>query len=41
MEDSDQIVTIVLFFSFIILACRQGEKTTYKDKDIDDYWSGD
>ena len=39
MEDSDQFVTIVLFFSFFILACRQGGKTTHRDKDIDDYWS--
>jgi hypothetical protein len=32
---------IILFFSLFILACTKGEKTTYRDKDIDDYWSGD
>lgn len=41
MNDFDPFIFTVLFFSFIILACRQGAKTTYKDKDIDDYWSGD
>ena len=32
---------IIMFFSLLILACTKGEKTTYRDKDIDDYWSGD
>jgi hypothetical protein len=32
---------IIMFFSLLILACTGGEKTSYKDKDIDDYWSGD
>ena len=32
---------IVMVISLIILAFTKGDKTTYRDKDIGDYWSGD
>ena len=41
MNNFDPFIFTALLFSFIVMAFRKGEKTTYKDKDIDDYWSGD
>ena len=31
----------LIFFAFLILAFTKGEKTSHRDNDIDDYWSGD
>ena len=39
MSVFDPIGFIVMVFSLLVLACRQGGKTTHRDKDIDDYWS--
>ncbi len=32
-------ITIILFFTFLLLALVGGEKTSHRDEDIDDYWS--
>ena len=32
---------ILVTLSLIILSITKGEKTSYEDDDIDDYWSGD
>tara|TARA_B100001287_G_C22313520_1_gene358334 strand:+ start:265 stop:390 length:126 start_codon:yes stop_codon:yes gene_type:complete len=39
MEDVTPWGTIILFFSFVLLAFSRGEKTSHLDEDIDDYWS--
>jgi hypothetical protein len=39
MEDGTPWGTIILFFSFVLLAFSRGEKTSHRDEDIDDYWS--
>ena len=41
MSNFDPSIFVILFFSFITMAYRKGEKTTHRDKEIDDYWSGD
>ena len=39
MEDGTPWGTIILFFSFILLAFCKGEKTSHRDEEINDYWS--
>ena len=39
MSVFDPIGCIVMVFSLLVLACRQGGKTTKEDDDIDDYWT--
>ena len=39
MDDGTPWGTIILFFSFVLLTFSKGEKTSHRDKDIDDYWS--
>jgi hypothetical protein len=41
MDDFEPWGFFIMFFSLLILSFTKGEKTTYRDKDIDDYWSGD
>lgn len=39
MEDGTPWGTIILFFCLVLLAYSRGEKTSYMDEEIDDYWS--
>lgn len=39
MEYFDLFSTFLFFLSLLIMSCTKGEKTTRRDKDVNDYWS--